>query len=75
MVDINNLIELMKLQHKEKIEKQDRQHVEQMAVLRAQVKSRDADMKHLIQAARDVAEGSSIPVASLSHLIQSQSCG
>ena len=44
MDDIANLIEPIKVQHKEQIEEQDRQHAEQMAVLIAKVKSRDADM-------------------------------
>ena len=64
MANITNLIELMKLQHKEQMEKQDRQLAEKMAVLITQVKTRDAVMKHLIEAARDGAKRSSIPVAS-----------
>ena len=75
MADITSLIALMKLrykeqmekqerQHAEQIEKQERQHAEQMAVLIAKVKSRDADMKHLVEAARDGAKESSTPVAS-----------
>ena len=34
------------------MEKQDRQHAEQMAVLISQVKSRDVEMRHLIEADR-----------------------
>ena len=41
MTGINNLIELMKLQHKERMVKKDTQHAKQMAVLMAQVKTRD----------------------------------
>ena len=46
------------------MEKQDRQHAEEMAALIEQVKSRDADMKHLKEAAGDGAKGSSTPMAS-----------
>ena len=63
MADVTSLIELMELQHKEQMEKQDRQHAKQMAVLIEKVKSRHADMKHLIEAARDGAKGRSTPVA------------
>ena len=64
MADNTNLIEILKLQYKEQMEKQDRQHAEQMAVLIAQVKSRDVNMKHLIEAACDGTKGSSTPAAS-----------
>ena len=56
--------------HKENMDEQARQsreqekkHVEQMAVLIDQVKVRDAEMKHLIGAARDGTKGSSTPAA------------
>ena len=64
MADISNLIELMKLQHKEQLKKQDRLHAKQMAVLIPRVKTRDADLKHCIEAACDGAKGSCTPVAS-----------
>ena len=40
MAEITNLIEMLKIQHKEQIEEQARQHREQMAVLIEQVKTR-----------------------------------
>ena len=43
---------------------QEKKYVEQMAVLIDEVKVRDAEMKHLIQATHDGAKGSSTPVAS-----------
>ena len=46
------------------MEKQDRQQEKQMAVLIAQAKTRDVDMKHLIETACDEAKGSATPVAS-----------
>ena len=46
------------------MEKQDRQHAEQMAVLIAQVKTRKVQMKHLIGDACDGAKGRSTLVAS-----------
>ena len=68
--------------HKEQIDEQARQsreqekkNVEQMAVLIDQVKVRDAEMKHLIEAADDGAKGSSTPWPVSSHLIQARSCG
>ena len=64
MADIINLVELRKLQHNKQMEKQDRQHAEQMAVLIALVKSSDVDMKHLIEPDCNGAKGSSTQVAS-----------
>ena len=64
MADTTNLMELMRLHYKEQMEKQDRQHAEQMAVLIGRIKTRDADMKRLIEAAHDGAKGSSTPVTS-----------
>ena len=64
MADITNLIKMLKLKHKQQMEKQDRQHAEQWAVLIAQVKTRKVEMKHLIEAAHDGTKGSSAPVAS-----------
>ena len=50
------------------MEKKDRQHAEQKAVLIAQVKTGVVEMKHLIEAAHDGAKGSYTPVASFQPL-------
>ena len=75
MAEITISIEMLKLQHKEEIEEQARQsreqarqHVEQMAVLKEQVKAREVEMKHVIEAARDGTKGSYTPVASFQRL-------
>ena len=64
--EITNLVEMMRLQDKELMEKQlqNRQNAEQKALLIAQVKTREVEMKHLIEAACDGAKGISTPVAS-----------
>ena len=54
MADITSLNDILKLQHKEQMEKQDRQRAEPIAVLIAQVKTRELKMKHLIEAALDM---------------------
>ena len=46
------------------MEEQARQHAEQMAVLIEQVKTREGEMKNLIEAALDRARRNSTPVAS-----------
>ena len=62
MADTTNLIEMPKIQHKEQMEKPTKQHAEQMTVLRDQVKTKEIEIKHLIEAAHDEAKGSSTTV-------------
>ena len=58
MADIANLIEVLMRQQKEQMDEQARQHREQMAVLKVQVKTKEDKLKNLIEAASDGARGS-----------------
>ena len=64
MADIVSLIDVLMRQHKEQMDKQARQHREQIAVLKEQVKTKQHEMKNLIEATSDRFRGSSAPVVS-----------
>ena len=63
MADITSLIAVLMKQYKEQMEEQAKKHMKQMAVLTEQVKTKEDEMKNLIEAACDGTRGSSIPMA------------
>ena len=58
------MIDALTRQHEEQMDEQTRQYAKQMAVLTEQIKTKEDEMKNLIEAAHDGARGSSTPMAS-----------